>query len=639
MKKVLFLMSLVLIVQIRLQADVKVASPDGKIVTTIKTGGEQLSYDVSCDGQILMQNNTLGLKLADGTAIGKNPKFKGTKQSKIDETIRPLFPLKKQAVENKCNVATLTFKGNYSVQFRVYNDAVAYRFITAQGKEMTVEDETLTLGLDTAYLTHMQMNRSYHTSSEQVYSHRKVNEVKEEHGVANLPVLINTNKGYKILMSESDQWDYPGMFLKGNGTNELTGAFPPVPSSTGDGQKPYIAKTAGTRSLPWRYFVITRNDGELLECTIATRLAGKCKISDISWIKPGQVSWDWWNGWDVYGPDVDFKSGINTETYKYFIDFASKYGIPYIIIDDGWLAKRNTAYEIREGLDIPELIRYGKEKHVGVMLWFSWTSITNYPDCMEHYAKMGVVGMKIDFMDRHDQEIVNFYERTAQKAADLHLLVDFHGAYKPAGLEYVYPNILSHEGVRGMEQEGGCTPDNTLYEPFIRNVVGPMDYTPGAMISTQPNYFHGSRPNNSSIGTRAYQMALYVLLESNIQMLSDTPSRYLREPDCTEFIASVPVNWDDTRALAAEAGQYEVVAKQKGNRWFLGAITNSTGRNLDVTLDFLPEGRTFTMTAFEDGKNAGYQALHYMKRTYTVKHGDRIKITMARNGGFAAVIQ
>lgn len=637
MKRLFSLWSLLLVTFIGAQAAIVLQSPNGKIQIDVSVG-DQLTYSVKANGEVLMQNNEIALQLADGTVWGKKSKLKSKKFTKINEVIRPLFPLKKASIDNRCNVLTLLFKGNYGVQFRAYDDGVAYRLMSSLNGTLTVADETCRLGLGSDALLHLQMNRSFHTSCEQPYRNVKVTELQEKDGVSNLPLLIDTKKGFKILVSEGGQWDYPGMFFKGTGTNILQSTTPVNPKSE-KGEKRYIAQTQGTRNFPWRYFAITANDGELLECTMSARLADRCKIDDTSWIKPGQVSWDWWNGLNCFGPDVNFKCGINTATYKYFIDFASKYKIPYIILDEGWATSRENVMDVRGEVDIPELISYGKGKNVGVILWMHWTGVVKYPNAMAHYAKMGVKGMKIDFMDRSDQEMVNFYEHTVAEAAKNHLVIDFHGAYKPAGLEFLYPNLLSYEGVLGMEQGGGCKPDNTLYEPFIRNVAGPMDYTPGAMISMQPEVYHSSHPNNASIGTRAYQMALYIVLESNIQMLSDTPSNYYRNADCTEFIAGVPVNWDDTRALAAEVGSYEIIAKRNGAKWFIGGITNSTPQVKDVTLDFLEAGRTYTLTAFEDGVNAGYQALHYVKTSRQVKKDDKVTINMVRNGGYAAKIE
>ncbi|MEO6930203.1 MAG: glycoside hydrolase family 97 catalytic domain-containing protein, partial [Chitinophagaceae bacterium] len=379
---------------------------------------------------------------------------------------------------------------------------------------------------------------------------------------------------------------------------------------------------------------------KLIENTMTLKLASKSEIADPSWIKPGQASWEWWNGATPYGPDVNFVSGYNLNTYKYYIDFAAKYGISYIVMDEGWAKTIMDPYTPNPNVDVHELIRYGKEKNVGIMLWLTWLTVNNHMELFKTFSEWGVKGVKIDFMDRSDQWMVNFYERVAKEAAKYKVFVDFHGAFKPAGLEYRYPNVLSYEAVRGMEQMGGCIPDNSIYFPFMRNAVGPMDYTPGAMISMQPNVYRSERPNAASIGTRAYQLALFVVFESGIQMLADNPTLYYCNPDCTEFITQVPTTWDETKALAATAGEIAVVAKRKADKWFIGGITNGKEKVRDVELnfDFLPKGKTYTMTYFEDGINAGQQAMDYRRKTRTINSADKMTIRMVRNGGFAAVI-
>ncbi len=313
----------------------------------------------------------------------------------------------------------------------------------------------------------------------------------------------------------------------------------------------------------------------------------------------------------------------------------------YIVMDEGWAKSTTDPFTPNPNVDVHEIIRYGKEKNVGVVLWLTWLTVHNHMDLFKTFNDWGVKGVKIDFMDRSDQWMVNYYEAVAKEAAKYQLFVDFHGAFKPAGLEYKYPNLISYEGVRGMEQMGGCTPDNSLYFPFMRNAVGPMDYTPGAMFSAQPEAYCSQRPNSASIGTRAYQMALFVVFESGIQMLADNPTLYYRNPDCTEFITSVPTTWDETKALSAIAGEVAVVAKRKNEAWFIGGITNGKENTREVALnfDFLPKGKNYTMTYFEDGINAGRQAMDYRKKTKQVKWGDTLTITMVRNGGWAAHIE
>ena len=513
-----------------------------------------------------------------------------------------------------------------------------------------MNSETLQINFPENYLLHVQQPGGFKTAYEEEYRHIQSNEWKTSDPMILLPVLIDTQKEYKILISESDLTDYPALFFKSNGDNSMSSIFPKVPLEFGeDGDRSlkiekeasYIARTNGKRSFPWRYFVISTNDEQLIENTMTYQLAQKNVLKDTSWIKPGLASWEWWNGATPYGADVDFVAGCNLDTYKYFIDFAAHYGIPYIIMDEGWAMSTRDPYTPNPTVDVHELIRYGKEKNVGIVLWLTWLTVEKNFGLFETFEKWGVKGVKIDFMDRSDQWMVNYYERVAKEAAEHHLFVDFHGSFKPAGLEYKYPNVLSYEGVRGMEQMGGCQPDNSVYLPFMRNAVGPMDYTPGAMLSMQPEIYRSERPNSASIGTRAYQMGLFIIFESGIQMMADNPTLYYRNDECTRFITQVPQTWDETIALKAKVGEYAIVAKRKGDKWYIGSMTNNREqqRDFELNLNFLKEGQTYRMTSFEDGINANRQAMDYRMKERTLRKGDKLTISLARNGGFAAVIE
>lgn len=628
------------------QKKAKLQSPNGEIKVSLSIS-DKIYYTISYNNDVLLENNHLSLNLGNET-LGLNPKLSGQKTNKVNEVLTPVVPLKYSSVNNQYNSLLLTFKGDYSVEFRAFDDGIAYRFITNKKGDVEVLGEDFTINFPANYLLHLQQPGGFKTAYEEPYTHVESNEWKATDRMSVLPVLIDTKKKYKILISESDLSDYPCMFLKGNGANRVQSTFPKAPLEFGeDGDRSlkivkeadYIAKTTGKRNFPWRYFVITKDDKQLIENTMTYRLATKSQLQDVSWIKPGQVSWEWWNEASPYGPDVNFVAGFNLDTYKYYIDFASKYGIEYIIMDEGWAKSTRDPYTPNPKVDVHELIRYGKEKNVGIILWLTWLVVENNPDIFKTFSEWGVKGVKIDFMDRSDQWMVNYYERIAKEAAKYNILVDYHGSFKPAGIEYKYPNILSYEGVRGMEQMEGCTPENSVYFPFMRNAVGPMDYTPGAMISMQPERYCGNRPNSASIGTRAYQLALFVIFESGLQMLADNPTLYYRNEDCTKFITDVPVTWDETRALQAKAGEYAVVAKRKGNKWYIGGMTNNTERQLEISLDFLNAGTSYKMTSFEDGINAGRQAMDYRRKESHVKSGDKIQIKMARNGGFAAVIE
>ena len=622
-------------------------SPSGEVSVTVDIG-EQIRYSVYGGGKPLLTDSSLALCLREGT-LGDKPHLTGHKASPVNRTFRPVVAFKFEEIRDRCNMLRLDFRGGWAVEFRAYDDGMAYRFVTALGHDIEVLSEKVAIRFPDDYTAVVQQPGGFKTAYEEPYSLIETNGWKPGDPMSVLPVLIDTRQGYKLLLSESALSDYPCMFLEGDGANGMKGTFPKVPlayEESGDRsmrilqEADYIARTKGTRAFPWRYFVIAKDDGQLIENTMTARLAEQQAIADASWIEPGQVSWEFWNAASPYGPDVDFVAGFNTATYKYYIDFAAEYGIPYIIMDEGWARSTRDPYTPNPAVDVHELIRYGREKGVGIILWMTWLVVENHFEMFEELSKWGVKGVKIDFMDRSDQWMVNYYERVAAEAARHKMVVAFHGSFKPAGLEYKYPNVLAYEGVRGMENMGGCTPANSVWFPFIRNAVGPMDYTPGAMLSMQPESYCGNRPNAASIGTRAYQMALFVLFETGLQMLADNPTLYYRNDECTRFISRIPVTWDETRALKAVAGKFAVVAKRKGDKWYVGAINGSNeGIELEIPLDFLTPGKNYTMTGFEDGINAFRQAMDYRKTQRRVDNTGKATLKIARNGGWAAVIE
>lgn len=619
-------------------------SPDGQTSVRV-TLSDRIYYDVISHNETLLEESVIGMQLRDKT-LGVNPILRKKSISSVKETVTPLFPLKFSQVENNYTLLTLNMKGGYAVDFRLYNDGVAFRMRTSlPGEIEIIQENTIFQLADTCKLV-LQQPGGFKTGCEESYSIVNSNKWKKEERMSELPILI-MGKNQKILLSEFDLFSYPGLFLKGNADNSLTAIQPKVPleyEDDGDRRQrilkeaDYIAKTDGTRTFPWRYMLITQEDGRLAENTMPMRLAQKCSIKETDWIKPGQTCWDWLNG-IPYGQDVTFKGGINLDTYKYFVDFASRNGIPYMIMDEGWALNTRDPYHTNPDVNLPELINYAKSKNVGIFLWLPWLTVEHNMDLFSKFEKWGIVGTKIDFMDRQDQWMVDFYDRVAKEAAKHHIMIDFHGAFHPSGLEYRYPNVLTYEGVRGMEFNGACTPKNSIWFPFLRNAVGPMDYTPGPMICNQPEVHHGNRPFCAGVGTKTYHLAAFVIFESHIQMLMDNPCRYDMWPDCRDFITGVPVNWDETRVLAAEAGEYIVMAKRKGEQWFIGGITNDKQRETEITLNFLPEGKELQMTSFIDGVNANRMAMDYRMEHTTVNKSTKLHIKMARNGGFAAAIK
>src|SRR6218665_484140 len=626
---------------------VDLLSPNGELKVSVEIA-DKIYYTVSAGNKELLVKNYLALRLKNET-LGEKPKLVSVKETKGGDVIRPYVSLKFSSVKNDYNGLLFSFNGKFAVEFRAFDDGIAYRFILNRGDSVEVINEDYSINFPDNYLLHLQQNDGFKTAYEEMYSHVELSAWKPSDKMADLPALIDTKNGYKILISEPDLSDYPAMFLKGTGTG-MTAVFPPAPLEFGpDGDRSqkilksagYIASTSGSRSFPWRYFVITGDDRQILENTMTLKLSPASMITDPSWITPGQASWEWWNDASPYGPDVNFVAGYNLDTYKYYIDFASKYGIRYIVMDEGWAEATTDPYKPNPKVDVKELIRYGKTKNVDIILWLTWLTVHNNMGLFKTFQEWGIKGVKIDFMDRSDQWMVNYYENVIKEAAKYQIIVDFHGAFKPAGLEYKYPNLLSYEGVRGLEQMQNCLPDNSIYLPFMRNAVGPMDFTPGAMINMQPDVYRSERPNAAGVGTRTAQLAMYVLFESGIQMLADNPTLYYRNPDCTAFITSVPTTWDETKALVATVGEVAVVAKRKGSKWFIGGLTNGRLPNRSVTLnfDFLEKGKTYTITYFEDGINAGRQAMDYRKKTMQIKSGDTLPANMVRNGGWAAVIE
>ena len=626
-------------------ADEKILSP-GKVITVdLQTEKGKFGWTVSKNGKKVYSISDIRM-IVDGKTLAGKAAVKSVKQKSVSETINPVVPLKFSTIESKYTQATVNF-GSCAVEIRVMDNAVAYRFVTNMKGEILVDNEHFTLVPEDGFTAHYQQCNSFNTAYEERYQHKEAKNWIRDNRLATVPMLLSGEQDTQLLIGESDVDDYPRLFLKGN-RKGVSAAFPGSPISwepwgdrgeiiTEEGY--YIAKTQGKRAFPWRFVVITDSKG-IIEQTVPTQLARRPAFKDTEWIKPGQVSWEWWNGAVPYGPEVTFRAGNNYDTYAYFIDFAAKYGVEYILLDEGWADNTRDPYKAKADMQLDRLIEYGKSKGVGIIIWLPWLTVENNFDLFEKYAEWGVAGVKIDFMDHADQWMVNFYKRVVAEAAKHKLLVDMHGSFSPSGLEYEYPNLLSYEGVLGLEQMGGCRPDNTLYIPFIRNAVGAADFTPGGMNNRQPDNYQGSRPNSSAAGTRAYQMALYVVLESGIQMLADNPAEYYKNDDCARYIASVPTTWDETRALESEVGKYVIVAKRKGKKWYIGGICEGekSERVFNVKLDFLGDGE-FSLTAFKDGINADMQAMHYNKVEKKVTKDSTIEIKMVKNGGFAAVIE
>lgn len=625
--------------------DYKVSSPDGKITLTVSPAAD-LTWSLSYDGKAIVSSAKAGIALADGRIIGSGEKVRKVTAGKINQVLEPVVAYKRSKTEDNCNTLLIAFRSGAAIQFRAYNDGVAYRFETSLKDDITIKNEIADLQFPTGSNAWYPIEESFMSHNERVFIYSSLDTIGTKH-LASLPTLFKAN-GVNILFTEADIEDYPGMWIRGAGSGKITGVQPQYPETeklSGDrdlfvtSTKDYVAKVKGTRTFPWRAFVIAANDGQLVESDMVFRLGSPGRIEDTKWIKPGQVAWDWWNASNIYG--VDFKSGINNDTYKYYIDFASKNGIEYIILDEGWYKTGTSVLKPIPEINVEELCRYGESRKVGVILWVVYKTFWDEIDeAVALYEKWGVRGVKVDFMQRDDQKMVNFYYEAARKTAEHHLLIDFHGSYKPDGLQRTYPNALTREGVRGMENskwERTISPEHDVTLPFTRMVPGPMDFTPGAMVNMDRANFNPQFTRPASQGTRVHQMSMYVIYESPLQMLSDSPSNYMKEQECTDFIVKVPVVWDDIRVLAAKTGDYLLLARRSGSEWFVGGMTDWTPRQLELDLSFLPAGE-YVMDIFQDGINADKHAQDYKHIKKSVRAGDKLQIGMAPGGGWVARI-
>jgi alpha-glucosidase len=643
-RKFLLVILFVLTASYSFSREYKINSPDGKTGITVIPGSE-IKWSASYNGREVFSSAKIAMVLSGGKVLGENEKVAKTSVSQLHEIISPVVPYKRSQITDNCNILKIYFKSGFSVEFRAYNDGVAYRFETFFTDNITVSNEISDLVFPAGSYTWYPLETSFMSHNERTFIYSSLDTIAENH-LASLPTLFQTN-GINVLVTESDIEDYPGMWIRGEGSGKISGQWPHCPknekldtdrnlivTSTED----YIAKTQGTRLFPWRVFIISKNDAGLVESDLVYKLAAPNKIADTKWIKPGQVAWDWWNANNIYG--VDFRAGINNETYKYYIDFASKNGIEYIILDEGWYTLGNVLEQV-PGIDVQELCKYAAGKNVGIILWVVWKSLwDDIDEALAMYEKWGIKGVKVDFMQRDDQKIVNFYLEAIKKTAEHHLLIDFHGAYKPDGTGRTWPNAITREGVKGMENNKwsrDINPDHDVTLPFTRMVAGPMDYTPGAMVNMDSINFMPKFTRPESQGTRAHQIALYVIYESPLQMLSDCPSNYMKEQESTNFIVNIPVVWDDIKVFDAKVGDYLLLARRSGKEWFVGALTDWTSRDMELDLSFLPGGK-YSMEIFQDGINADRYATDYKHFKVNVKSGEKMKIHLASGGGWAARI-
>ena len=659
MKKGSILLFFIMTVCMAMAKSYLVTSPNGRLKAQVEVG-KTLSYQLTWDDQLLVSPSTLSLKTEAGH-WGVNSRLAQAKKSSHQGSFQA-FAYKKAVVTDNYNQLLLRFKDGFSVVFRMYDEGMAYRFISNTQKELKIEDEEVSLHFAKdwdAFIPYVRDsgNREdqLQNSFENTYKHTKLSKLRTDR-ILFSPFVVEADNGVKVAVAESDVENYPGLFCLGDGNSpSLTGVAAPYPKKQvqggyhklqliAKGREPYLTKSYKGQAFPWRIFCVATEDAQLLDNDMVYRLAAPNRIGDTSWIKPGKVAWEWWNNWGVY--NVDFKTGINTETYKYYIDFASRNGIEYVILDEGWAVNlKADLFQIIPEIDLKGIIDYANSKNVGIILWAGYYAFERDMERVcKHFSEMGAKGFKIDFINRDDAASVDFHYRAAAMAAKYKMMVDFHGTYKPTGLNRTYPNVVNFEGVYGLEQNMWATAakhDQPLYDvtvPFTRMLAGPMDYTQGAMLNGTKKTYHPSDVAPMSQGTRVHQLAEYVIFLSPLNMLCDSPMNYEANPECTEFIAKIPTVWDETIPLKSVIGEYVAVARRHGSTWYVGAITNWTPR--DLTLDLTPlkvGGRT--ATAFVDGVNADKFAQDYKKKTLQIPANGQLPIHLAPGGGFALEIR
>ncbi|MCC8423606.1 glycoside hydrolase family 97 protein [Mucilaginibacter sp. UR6-11] len=616
-------------------------SPDNRLQAGIEAGA-RLSYRLSYDGKTYLLPSAIGMALSNGAVLGESTRVSGSQTRSADRIIWPLYGIS-AAVTEKYNELVLTCAGGYEVVFRAYNEGFAYRFRTGFKDSLNVLSETAEFKLaanDTAYFHPALSEADY-----------RVRPLGQQSGpnYTSMPLLLRAD-GMNLMIHESDVLDFPCMSLSAVAGNGLEGHHAAVPRTVVPGghanfnllvksTQPYIARTAGTRDYPWRLVAFEKNDKDLLTNQLVYLLAGESVLNDVSWIRPGKVAWDWWNALNLSG--VPFKTGFNTETYKYFIDFAARNHLEYVNLDEGW-SDQFDLLKITDQLDMPELIRYAKEKHVGLILWCVWYTLDRQMmAALNQFEKWGISGVKVDFMDRDDQTVVNFQERLLKEAAKRHLLVDFHGAYHPTGMARTYPNLINTEGVKGLEWNKfdslGTSPQHDVEIPYIRMFAGGMDYTPGAMQNYNQADWKAVFDRPMSQGTRCHQLAMYVVYYGPLQMLADAPTAYEQEPAYLKFLAAIPTTWDETVPLNGQVGESIAIARKKGDDWFIGAMTNWEPRTLAITCDFLDAGKVYEAELFQDGPNADRVGNDYQHVIKNVRKGDRLSAPMRAGGGWAAI--
>lgn len=659
MKKILLFVCILWALTVQAHKEFELFSPDGKLQTEIKVG-EYISYSISREGYRILNDSPLSMTLTNGIVWGENPRLVSTKRNSVNAMVASPF-YRRSEIRDNYNSLILNFKNGWGLEFRAYDTGIVYRFVHRENKVLDIVSENVSYCFSSDFEANVpyvvprvqrhNLDCQFYNSFENTYTTDRLSQLDKER-LMFLPLVVEAENGIKVCLTESDLEDFPGLYLSAVEGEEYTlkGVHAPYPKNSIQGghkmlqmlvqeRESYIARVKGKRTFPWRMAIVTARDEQLADNDLTYLLASPSRLDDISWIKPGKVAWEWWSDRNIDG--VNYVTGVNNETYKEYIDFAAKYGMEYVILDEGWAVNlKADLMQVVDSIDLKELVDYASDKNVGIILWAGYYAFErDMENICRFYSDLGVKGFKVDFMDRDDQEMVEFNYRAAAMCAKYHLVLDLHGMYKPSGMNRTYPNILNFEGVHGLENMKWSpdSVDQVKYDvmvPFIRQVAGPLDYTQGAMRNAAKGCYFPCYSEPMSQGTRCRQLALYVVFESPLNMLCDTPSNYVREKESVDFISGIPTVWDETRVLDAKMGEYIVTARRKGDTWYIGGITDWQERDIELDFSFL-KGKICQGLLYEDGINAHRIGRDFHLKLIHVDKNTRLTVHLAPGGGFA----
>ena len=659
MKKILLFVCILWALTVQAHKEFELFSPDGKLQTEIKVG-EYISYSISREGYRILNDSPLSMTLTNGIVWGENPRLVSTKRNSVNAMVASPF-YRRSEIRDNYNSLILNFKNGWGLEFRAYDTGIVYRFVHRENKVLDIVSENVSYCFSSDFEANVpyvvprvqrhNLDCQFYNSFENTYTTDRLSHLDKER-LMFFPLVVEAENGIKMCLTEADLEDFPGLYLSAVECEEYTlkGVHAPYPKNSIQGghkmlqmlvqeRESYIARVKGKRTFPWRMAIVTARDEQLADNDLTYLLASPSRLDDISWIKPGKVAWEWWSDRNIDG--VNYVTGVNNETYKEYIDFAAKYGMEYVILDEGWAVNlKADLMQVVDSIDLKELVDYASDKNVGIILWAGYYAFErDMENICRFYSDLGVKGFKVDFMDRDDQEMVEFNYRAAAMCAKYHLVLDLHGMYKPSGMNRTYPNILNFEGVHGLENMKWSpdSVDQVKYDvmvPFIRQVAGPLDYTQGAMRNAAKGCYFPCYSEPMSQGTRCRQLALYVVFESPLNMLCDTPSNYVREKESVDFISGIPTVWDETRVLDAKMGEYIVTARRKGDTWYIGGITDWQERDIELDFSFL-KGKICQGLLYEDGINAHRIGRDFHLKLIHVDENTRLTVHLAPGGGFA----